>query len=433
MIGRTRMGPWGVETAAERLANIQAALRCSVNCLGAWIAGVPELETKITWSYHLYEHAHAADQIGKRIFTLIAERPHVPSPANRSLFLLLREVAALRTPTAQIAGLYYVLLPAVLDACRAHVEQTNPVADEPTLRVLHPIAEAIENQLIWGARQGADESEVKRLSLYLAEAGGLHGPGLPYEGPDTIQPVLVNLPARDQRFARLEPGKRMPKAKPLQTAEGRIRLLHIALINLEIPAIEVCGRMIAAFPDAPWELKMDLAHQIWDEARHAQMCADRLVELGGAIGQFPYHHKVWEHSIGGKTLAEQFATTQRIHEGNGLDQTLLARDLLAEIGDKASSQIMDYIMADEVLHVRSGNRWINHFLPNEADREALYRQIEERLGPAAVGGPPLNRSGRRKAGFTEVELDWLTTVRDRRAPRHPASVDRTQRGSGSDE
>jgi uncharacterized ferritin-like protein (DUF455 family) len=170
--------------------------------------------------------------------------------------------------------------------------------------------------------------------------------------------------------------------------------------------------MIAEYPESPWEMKLELAHQIWDEARHAVMCADRLVELGGHLGQFPYHHRVWEHSIAGKNPAERFITTQRIHEGNGIDQTLLARDALAEVGDYESSQVMDYILADEVLHVRSGNVWLERFTSGPEEREELLRRVEERLGiSASKGGPPLNREGRLKAGFTEIELDWLAQWR----------------------
>ncbi|MFZ5826407.1 MAG: DUF455 family protein [Bacillota bacterium] len=417
MLGRTRHGAFGVEETARRLSDMQAALICSVHCLGAWIAANPSLSDKIAWSYHLYEQAEIADQLGRRIHDLTAERPQVPSPANRSLCKFLMEFAALATPREQMAGLYRVLLPALLQGCREQLEQTNPVADEPTVRLLYQAAQSLEEQIIWAKYQEADHATVSRLHQELSFAGGLHGPGVGYDGPFEIRPVLVDWPARDGRFKPLEPGKRMARAKPLETPEGRVRLLHIALINLEIPAIEVCGRMIAEFPDAPWEMKLELAHQIWDEARHAVMCADRLVELGGEIGQFPYHHKVWEHSVAGETLAERFITTQRIHEGNGLDQTLLARDALAAVGDLATSQIMDYIMADEVLHVRSGIQWVERFLPAEEDRAALLRKVEERLGVAAVGGPPLNKEGRRKAGFSEIELDWLEAIRDRRGER----------------
>ncbi|HWI60596.1 MAG TPA: DUF455 family protein [Symbiobacteriaceae bacterium] len=414
---RTRMGRWGVDATAARLADLHGALLCSVHCLGAWIAGVPEYESKLAMAYHLYDHAALADQIGRRIYALTAERPQVPSPANRALLTFLHELAALTEPAAQIAGLYQVLLPALLDSCREQVEETNIVADEPTVRILYPAMEMLENQLVWAARQPLDRPAAQRLQAALAAAGGLHGPGPETHVADHFQPYLIPTPARDARFQELLPGKKMPKAKPLETPEGRIRLLHIALINLEIPAIEVCGRMIAEFPEAPWELKLDLATQIWDEARHAEMCADRLQELGGTLGQFPCHHKVWEHSVAGATLAERFVTTQRIHEGNGLDQTLMARDALAAVGDEATSQIMDYIMADEVLHVRGGIKWVERLVPDPADRQALLARVEERLGIAAVAGPPVNREGRRKAGFNEIELDWLTAVRERRGER----------------
>jgi uncharacterized ferritin-like protein (DUF455 family) len=414
MISRTRFGAWSVDETAHRLADMHGALLASIHCLGAWIAAVPELETKIAWSYHLYEQAHLADRFGARIHALTAERPEVPSPHNRSLLGFLHQLAALNTPAEQIAGLYQVLLPAILESCREHMENTNPVADEPTVRLVYEAAETLENQIIWAARQVGDNDAARRMQLYLAEAGGLHGPGAPYSGPEFVRPHLVDKPARDARFQALQPGKRMPKAKPLETPEGRVRLLHIALINLEIPAIEVCGRMIAEFPEAPWAMKLDLAYQIWDEARHAMMCADRLQELGGTIGQFPYHHRVWEHSVEGPTLAERFITTQRIHEGNGLDQTMLARDALSQVGDKETSQIMDYIMADEVIHVRNGNKWMERLVADPEERAALLHQVEERLGIAAYAGPPLNRDGRLKAGFTEIELDWLTELRERR-------------------
>lgn len=414
MIGRTRMGAWGVDATAARLADIHGALLHAVQCLGAWIAIAPELETKIALAYHIHELAQTADQVGRRIETLTAERPEVARPHNRSLLHLIREMYGLEEPAAQTAALYRTLLPALLQSCREHLEQTSPVADEPTVRVLHQAAESLESQIIWGSRQPADPDEIRRFSLLLAESGGLHGPGAAYEGPDRLVPHLVDLPARDERFPALEPGKKMPKARPLATPEGRVRLLHIALINLEIPAIEVCGRMIAEFPEAPWEMRLDLAAQMWDEARHAVLCADRLQELGGKLGQFPYHHKVWEHSLAGPTLAERFITTQRIHEGNGIDQTLLAREALAEVGDAASSQIMDYILADEVMHVRSGLKWTERLVPDPGERRAVLRRVEERLGVQATGGPPLNREGRRRAGFSEVELDWLTTLRTRR-------------------
>lgn len=425
MLSRTRHGSWGVEATAARLADIHGALLCGFHGLAAWIAAVPELETKITWSYHLYDLAVGADAVARRVYDLTAERTEVPTPHNQALWPFFHALLEVETTAEKIGGLYGVLLPAVLDSCQEHLKRTNPVADEPTVRVLYALTESLESMVIWSSSQKADDATINRLQLDLTEAGGLHGeltqspdgkPHLPnpvtYEGERQFRPRLVSTPARDSRFVPIPPDKKFPKPKPLSTPEGRIRLLHIALINLEIPAIEVCGRMIAEFPESPWAMKLELAHQIWDEARHAILCADRLRALGGTIGQFPYHHRVWEHSLEGESLAERFITTQRIHEGNGIDQTLLARDALAEVGDFESSQVMDYILADEVLHVRSGNLWLERFTSGPEERAALLRKVEERLGiSASKGGPPLNREGRQKAGFTDVELDWLASFR----------------------
>ena len=39
----------------------------------------------------------------------------------------------------------------------------------------------------------------------------------------------------------------------------------------ELQALEGAGRSLWDFPDAPWEFKMNMARQCWDEARHVQI------------------------------------------------------------------------------------------------------------------------------------------------------------------
>ena len=48
------------------------------------------------------------------------------------------------------------------------------------------------------------------------------------------------------------------------------------------------GKMVAEFPDLPWDMRMELAHQMWDEARHIEVVAKVCEEdLGATLGYGP--------------------------------------------------------------------------------------------------------------------------------------------------
>src|SRR4051794_25655610 len=39
--------------------------------------------------------------------------------------------------------------------------------------------------------------------------------------------------------------------------------------NAEIQTLEIAAQCLVDFPEAPWELRLELARQCWDEVRHA--------------------------------------------------------------------------------------------------------------------------------------------------------------------
>jgi hypothetical protein len=55
----------------------------------------------------------------------------------------------------------------------------------------------------------------------------------------------------------------------------------------ELQALEGAARSLWDFPDAPWEFKLNMARQCWDEARHVQIFEKLLTHLGGEPGMFP--------------------------------------------------------------------------------------------------------------------------------------------------
>ena len=56
-------------------------------------------------------------------------------------------------------------------------------------------------------------------------------------------------------------------------------------------------------PYAPWELRMEIARQCWDESRHARLYHRRLLEKGGRKGEFPIANHEWTVTCSFATLA----------------------------------------------------------------------------------------------------------------------------------
>ena len=48
----------------------------------------------------------------------------------------------------------------------------------------------------------------------------------------------------------------------------------------EFQAMEAAGRTLFDFPDAPWEFQLDMARQVWDESRHAEIYMKLLEYVG---------------------------------------------------------------------------------------------------------------------------------------------------------
>jgi len=74
-----------------------------------------------------------------------------------------------------------------------------------------------------------------------------YGPAFPLI--TTNEPIVPGAPASDHRL--------------------KMRL-HGIFVG-ELQALEGAGRSLWDFPDAPWEFKMNMARQCWDEARHVQI------------------------------------------------------------------------------------------------------------------------------------------------------------------
>jgi uncharacterized ferritin-like protein (DUF455 family) len=89
------------------------------------------------------------------------------------------------------------------------------------------------------------------------------------------------------------------------------------------------------------------------------------------------------------------------------------------MGDPVIERAVDFVLADEITHVRMGSRWLNELTRGDPERRRraieFQETIDERfnLGGVRQDGQPedigisIARDARRLAGFTDEEIDRL--------------------------
>ena len=135
----------------------------------------------------------------------------------------------------------------------------------------------------------------------------------------------------------------------------------------ELQALEGAGRSLWDFPDAPWEFKMNMARQCWDEARHVQIYEKLLTHVGGSVGMYPESTFLFECACSDDP-ALRVAGVNRGLEGLACD---VFRDMIRfaeSAGDEKMRQAVDYVFADELTHVRFGSDWVSEFTRDDPER-----------------------------------------------------------------
>jgi uncharacterized ferritin-like protein (DUF455 family) len=222
-------------------------------------------------------------------------------------------------------------------------------------------------------------------------------------------------PARERCFEIVHLHEDVPDIGGMGIEHRRQRLHRE--YNQEVQAIEVAAICIADFPDAPWELRLELARQCWDEARHAALILRRLEASGGHKGQYPIANLNWSLVGMIDSLVGRLAIQHRTFEAGSLDIEAIAVPMFREAGDDDTADIMEAIEADEIHHVRFGNEWVKRF--TDADPRAVL-QIAKAVAwlkrvVAATGGEalheiPTERDARELAGFSDAEIGEVERI-----------------------
>jgi uncharacterized ferritin-like protein (DUF455 family) len=246
-----------------------------------------------------------------------------------------------------------------------------------------------------------------------------------YNGVTMEPPIAYDKLAREERFVRMRARdvaeRRVEQGLPpfpgLATRESIRERVHGILVG-ELQAMEGAGRTVYDFPDAPWEFTMDMARQVWDESRHVEIYLGLLEHLGGFVGEYPESTLLWRCACA-EDAAARVAGVNRALEGLACDVFNQLIQIAARMGDPIIERAVDFVLADEITHVRMGSRWLNELTRGDPERRrrAIEFQdtLDERfnLGGVRQDGEPdevgisIARDARRLAGFTDDEIERL--------------------------
>lgn len=202
--------------------------------------------------------------------------------------------------------------------------------------------------------------------------------------------------------------------------------VHTHMHN-EMQSIEIAAQCLADFPDAPWELRMELARQCWDESRHAELLYKRLKEMGGHKGEFPVMHFEWNITGMLDSLAARLAIQNRTFEGGEMDVLKLHAQMWRDEGDDVTADLMEGILSDEIQHVRFANVWLKRLARDDPGTLlrvlkglGFMKQVAAAFAPApeevnasganiaaTAHSSPTNIDDRRLAEFSEKEIAEL--------------------------
>jgi hypothetical protein len=402
-------GRFNVKENAQRLANYRYLEVQLMEMLGGWSHTTPQLAFKATFGYHVYDHAQAADLLGERLEQLRSGRER-DEPATDEFARLCEYVWNLEATIDRLVAVYRVLVPHLVSTYVYHADATDPLTDAPTVRLLRQLAALGQSHVAWGqavldslARSADDRRRAldvqAEIEGRLVGCGGVTGQGIESHWLTFHSAKAEDKPR--QRIKRGKGGYRYAKrCAPLEhpvveapfwfsdqrayyrtayhaddewSLEGFRHKFHQLLYG-EVETTDRMGKMLAEYPELPWDMRMELAHQMWDEARHieivAKACED---ELGAQLGYGPWP-LIWWWMQNETDPLRRIAVTNSWSEANLMHMLRMWRVNAEKRGHTRIAELCDYLQADELTHVKLATRWIRTLTEDDlVQRDELVR------------------------------------------------------------
>ena len=419
--------------------------------LGGWTPRVTENEERLAFARDLGLRAEHGQLLLDRLHRLRTTPAMVPIPPQpwRDLVEL---IDAAPSPADLVAAVYEVVGTQLVEAYRQLVRDCDPLADEPTIRLIRRnLLPDHEERLAWAggflSANPADPSYVERVHGALAAAGGLvvRDDTVPDDRTDDraqdgtgFWPLSRPAPTEislGSEYRVVEPGERPSYCPPFEEFGPRdveILVNHHGLMP-EIASLAIIGSMLHEVHDRPWEFYRDFAIQCADEVRHIGLLVRRLEALGASTDTHPFPTWTFYDAVAYLPVEERTLVFNTIVEGNVVETLHDRVRALDEAGNVDSAAVSDWISADESLHLHNGMRWLGEGDLTEQEIDALldrgqallslvmkqkdasvkvFDSESEALNGADFYGPrrnPVAPIARQLGGFSQTQIDRLVT------------------------
>jgi len=207
----------------------------------------------------------------------------------------------------------------------------------------------------------------------------------------TAAEFVAELDAENQALlARLDPGATL--RPEVEGDLNVLNLLRIALKN-EMEATEIAARWLVTTDEV--DVKLALARQVGDEAKHYRMIAERLRELGvdpGSVNPLAKGYgPLFQYLDTLRTTVERVAAGQFTREAIAVVKNRQFIEFSERAGDTATAALYrDVIEPDERFHHEMGRRLLLRFATTDAAQDAARRaarrtlELAEELQAAAL-------------------------------------------------
>jgi uncharacterized ferritin-like protein (DUF455 family) len=251
---------------------------------------------------------------------------------------------------------------------------------------------------------------------------------------------------RDSRFNRISTEERFADERPNDLGQDRRmdpessessdrarRQMHGIFVG-EIQALEGAGRTAFDYTttETPFAMKLDMARQCWDEARHVEISLRLGDHMGTEIGEFSEAVTLFEAACHDDPVF-RLAGVNRALEGLAIDVFTTMRDFAGDMDDPVLYFCEDWMLADEVTHVRMGSNWLRELTKDDKDRQTRALEFQRTVdglfnfrgsrGETREASIRLARTFREMAGFRTEEIDEIAAMSEaQRAARQPATA-----------
>jgi uncharacterized ferritin-like protein (DUF455 family) len=229
-----------------------------------------------------------------------------------------------------------------------------------------------------------------------------------------FDPRNANAGRRDNAFRAGDP----------DSPDAARQLMHAIFVG-EIQALEGAGRTCFDFEvgkereDVPFELKLDMARQCWDEARHVEISVKLTEHMGSEIGEFAEQTLLFEAACNADPVL-RLTGVNRALEGLAIDVFNTMRDFGSECNDPVLFFCEDWMLADEVTHVKMGSDWLRRLTATDKERQQqaleFQRTVDKLFSFGGFRGEDednpihLARKFRGMAGFSDAEITELVDI-----------------------